>query len=519
MEEHLQKFVERVRRLTENDGAVQDAIASEYARIRQQNGSMKELHGLTTETGGMKENAKKNRYKDILPYDQTRVLLSPIPDYNSDYINANFVQGATQNKTYLATQGPLIHTLVDFWRMIWQYNVQVIVMACKEIEMGKKKCEVYWGSLAEPSTFGPFTVSTVEESCPNEEVIVRTLAVKYSDETRSLSQFQYTAWPDHGIPYVPDGILGMMKLANIRQASHSGPMLIHCSAGCGRTGVICAIDYVNDLLQKKKIGDDFSIMNIVLELRRQRPSAVQTKEQYEFVFHTVAQMFQKILNKPSQRHKTQTQNLLSVYSNVVPPKPALRSVSIGGSSSDPKTRNPPPLRPRSSHPPSSNKMNDTYAVVNKSRQPPTSPVVHHYDNLGVESQKNPNTALYSSVKPKTRAKETSPVYDRALPVNQRGSNASLEVDHSGYEVLPGEFRARNSQVKFFLTLYPPLAKGTSDSHSSTDDDYEYVSNPLKDSSSSNSSSYFSPGGLGFNCRIKKPKGPRDPPAEWNRPER
>ncbi|XP_036435359.1 tyrosine-protein phosphatase non-receptor type 18 [Colossoma macropomum] len=512
MEAYLLKFVERVRCLSEKDDG--DAIASEYARIRQQNGSMKELYGLTAETGGIKENVKKNRYKDILPYDQTRVILSPIlPDYSSDYINANFIKGATQNKTYIATQGPLSYTVVDFWRMIWQYKIQVIVMACKEIEMGKKKCEAYWGSLAEPSTFGPFTVSTVEESYPNEEVIVRTLTVKCGDETRSVSQLQYTAWPDHGIPYVPDGILGMMELANIRQANHTGPMLIHCSAGCGRTGVICAIDYINDLLHEKKIGDGFNIMDIVLELRRQRPSAVQTKEQYEFVFHTVAQIFEKALGEPSHPRQNQTKfaDSLSIYSNVVPPKPALRSASIGSSNPDPKTRKPPLLRPRSSHPPPSSKMNDTYAVVNKTRQPSAPRTGHHYDNLDLESQKSPNNALYSTVKPKNRAAGTLPVYDRALPVNQRGSMPSLEAEFSGYEPLPAEFRARNSQ------LQPPPTQGPSDGNGSSEDDYEYVTNPIRDSSSS--SSYCSPGGLGFKCRIKKPKGPRDPPAEWNRPER
>ncbi|XP_072537542.1 tyrosine-protein phosphatase non-receptor type 18 [Salminus brasiliensis] len=515
MEAHLLKFIERVRALSENDSDGESVIAAEYAKIRHQ----KDKYGLTTEIGGLKENVKKNRYKDILPYDQTRVYLSPTPpEYNSDYINASFIKGAADHKTYIATQGPLSSTVVDFWRMIWQYNIQVIVMACKEIEMGKKKCEVYWGSSAEPSTFGPFTVSTVEESCPNEEVIVRTLAVQYCDETRSVSQFQYTAWPDHGIPYMPDGILGMMELANIRQGYHTGPLLIHCSAGCGRTGVICAIDYINDLLHKKKIGEDFSIMDMVLELRRQRPSAVQTKEQYEFVFHTVAQMFEKVLGEPIHTPQKKTKGSPSLYANVVPPKPALRSVSISGSSFDPSTRKPPPLRPRSSHPPPSSRMNDTYAVVNKSRQPTASPTVHHYDNLDSESQKGPSNALYSIVKPKNRGAGAAPAYDRTVLANQRRTMVpQIEVEHSGYEPLPVDFRTRDSQ------LYPPPTQGTSDNNSSTDDDYEYVSNVTNLSNVSlpvrDTSSYCSPGGMGFNCRIKKPKGPRDPPAEWNRPER
>lgn len=207
----------------------------------------------------------------------------------------------------------------------------------------------------------------------------------------------------------------------------------------------------------------------------------------------------------------------SLYSNVVPPKPALRSVSISGSSSFDPTRKPPPLRPRTSHPPPSSKMNDTYAVVNKSRQPIAPPTVHHYDNLDSENQKSPNNALYTAVKPKIRPPGTPPVHHRTLPPSQRRSMVPSEVDHSGYEPLPVDFRPRDSQ------LYPPPTQGTSDSHSSTDDDYEYVSNVSSLSNASfpvrDTNSYCSPGGMGFNCRIKKPKGPRDPPAEWNRPER
>ncbi|XP_058245704.1 tyrosine-protein phosphatase non-receptor type 18 isoform X2 [Hemibagrus wyckioides] len=508
MEAYLLKFIERVR-AESRDG--ENGIASEYTSIKHQNGSLKQKYGLTTQAGGVKENSKKNRYKDILPYDQTRVVLSPTtPEYNSDYINANFIKGATGSTTYIATQGPLSNTTVDFWRMIWQYDIRVIVMACREFELGKKKCEVYWSPLGDSSTFGPFIVSTVEESPTNEEVIVRTLAVKHCDETRTMSHFQYTAWPDHGIPDVADGILGMMELVHVRQGCHPGPLLVHCSAGCGRTGVICAIDIVNDLLHKKKIGDDFSIMELVLKLRRQRPSAVQTKEQYEFVFHTVAQMFEKVLQESSQKRQSLIQHSQSHYANVLPPKPALRSFSIGCENQN--TRKPPALRPRSSHPHSSANMNDTYAVINKIKQPPTAPrlVTHHYDNENLTSQKASTSDIYSIVKPKNRAvantpASTVPVYARTWKPNHK---AAEDMDCDDYEPLPGEFLMRNSQ------LYPTLPQGAyRQSHS--DDDYEYVSNPIRETSSSQGS----PGGIGFKCRVKKPKGPRDPPSQWNRPER
>ncbi|XP_059360119.1 tyrosine-protein phosphatase non-receptor type 18-like isoform X2 [Carassius carassius] len=492
MEEHLLRFVERVRCLSDNDSSGDQLMSTEFNLIRQKSASLKEDYGLTTAVGEIKENAKKNRYRDILPYDQTRVCLAPTTsEYESDYINANFIKGAAKNRMYIATQGPLSSTVVDFWRMIWQHNVKVIIMACREIEMGKKKCEVYWELTTDASIFGPFTVSTVEESRPNEEVIVRTLAVKYCDETRNVSHFQYTAWPDHGIPDMPDGILGMMELARQKQGNQTDPVVIHCSAGCGRTGVICAVDYVNDLLLTEQIQEDFNIFDLVLELRRQRPSAVQTKEQYAFVFHTVAQMFQKALEMKNKNTETPA----SLYINAAPLKTSLKSGSLSSISVPPKTRNP-PLKSRLSHPLPQIRMNDTYAVVNKSKpQPPASRSipVHHYDNADLEKSKN--NAVYSTVRPKSRPvsvlpSPTSPGYDRSTIANQRGGLAPKKIDHEGYELLPAE------------------------SQSSTDDDYEYVSSVVKDSSSP-----FARSGLGFNCRIKKPKGPRDPPAEWSRPER
>ncbi|XP_050973426.1 tyrosine-protein phosphatase non-receptor type 18 isoform X2 [Labeo rohita] len=493
MEAHLLRFVERVRCLSDHDSGGDQLISTEFNLIRQTSASLKEDYGLTTATGEIKENVKKNRYRDILPYDQTRVCLAPTTsEYESDYINANFIKGAAKNKMYIATQGPLSSTVVDFWRMIWQHNVKVIIMACREFEMGKKKCEVYWVSTTDTSNFGPFTVSTAEESQPNEEVIVRTLVVKYCDETRKVSHFQYTAWPDHGIPDMADGILGMMELARQKQGNQTDPVVIHCSAGCGRTGVICAVDYVNDLLLTEQIREDFNILDLVLELRRQRPSAVQTKEQYAFVFHTVAQMFQKVLEMKNKNSETSA----SLYINAVPPRASQKSGTLGSISVPPKTRNQ-PLKSRLSHPLPQIRMNDTYAVINKSKQPPLSAphsiTVHHYDNADLE--KSNNNAVYSTVKPKTRPMSVLPSptslgYDRSTTANQRGGLAPKKMDNEGYELLPAE------------------------SQSSTDDDYEYVSSVVKDTSSP-----FAPGSLGFNCRIKKPKGPRDPPAEWSRAER
>ncbi|XP_023847640.2 tyrosine-protein phosphatase non-receptor type 18-like [Salvelinus sp. IW2-2015] len=483
--EHLSRFVGQ---MSLADDSRAGNISSEYINIRAQTSIVKKDFGLTTIAGALMENVKKNRYKDILPYDQTRVPLTLLTNENDfDYINASFIKGATKTKKYIATQGPLRHTLVDFWRMIWQYDVKVIIMACREIEMGKKKCERYWTTFKETIHFGPFIVSNFEESSPYEEVVFRTLTVRYHEETRKISQFQYTAWPDHDVPYTVYGILGMMDMARKDQGNNTSPVLIHCSAGCGRTGVICALDYVHDLLVTKQIKEDFSIMKIVVELRRQRPSAVQTKEQYQFVFSAVAYMFEKALRSAENNSQNLTKSNQPLYDGVASVKTFFRYSNV-------QYRAP---RPRQQ------KMNDVYAVVSKSKQLPppassTAPLAAlcHYDNEELGVPKFHAGALYSMVKPKSRClpakppPAVSPIYDTAGLANHSLAEASAGEDQSGYELV------------------------TAECYSSTEEDYEYVSNPIKCMTNS-----CTPGSMDFNCRIKKPKGPRDPPAEWSRVER
>ncbi|XP_015222912.2 tyrosine-protein phosphatase non-receptor type 18 [Lepisosteus oculatus] len=536
---HLAAFVEKTRAQQASGCGAEDRLAAEYSAIRTETVAMKLSLGLTTDMGALKGNLKKNRYKDILPYDQSLVPLTLLADQGApDYINASFIQGAAEHRSYIATQGPLLNTLGDFWRMIWQYRVKVIVMACREFEMGKKKCERYWPELNETSTFDPFLVSCLEESSPNKEVIVRTLNVQFQGDTHSVSQFQYTAWPDHGIPNSADSILGMMKMAHSKQGNDTAPILVHCSAGCGRTGVICTIDYIHDLLQTRRITADFSIKDIVLDMRRQRPAAVQTKEQYEFLHSTVAQMFEKTLESNSCNYKSQTEDRAPLYDNVDP----VTKVQKGSSpirNNGLQTPRKAPVKPQTSAPPKGQNMNDTYAVVNKRKplqprdpaaQPPSPsdglPMVHHYDNeplVSLRPKSAPANVLYSTVKPKPKARFVgspttlpTPLYDTAAPSSQRQAGgafllASPVSDPGSYD-FPGGVSESLRRDQKALSSY--TAKKNLESPASTDDDYEYVSSTRKEDTD-----YCTANGLGFNCRIKKPKGPRDPPAEWGRAER
>ncbi len=233
------------------------------------------------------------------------VLSAGVP--GSDYINANYVKGASGSNAYIAAQGPLPHTVNDFWRMVVETDVQVIVMACNETEAGKHKCERYWSQPEDAKEeggdqerqFGKFFVRTLKmrEICP--DFLVRTMRLRWTpdgdggskEEERMVCQFHYSAWPDHGIPTQVKPLLEMVRLIRDCQASETLPVLVHCSAGCGRTGTICAIDFIWGLLRTGKLTSDFNLFELVKDMRRQRIAMVQTVEQYILVHRAVRELF------------------------------------------------------------------------------------------------------------------------------------------------------------------------------------------------------------------------------------
>ncbi|XP_032078016.1 tyrosine-protein phosphatase non-receptor type 12 isoform X2 [Thamnophis elegans] len=297
-EEILRRFIQRVRAMKDAERHGEDNFAADFMRLRRLSTKYRTEKIYPTITGEKEENVKKNRYKDILPFDHSRVKLTlKTPTQDSDYINANFIKGVYGPKAYVATQGPLANTVIDFWRMIWEYNVAIIVMACREFEMGRKKCERYWPLYGEESiSFGPFHISCEAEQVRT-DYYIRTLLIEYQNESRRIYQFHYVNWPDHDVPSSFDSILDMISLMREYQEHEDVPICIHCSAGCGRTGAICAIDYTWNLLKAEKIPEEFNVFNLIQEMRTQRHSAVQTKEQYELVHRAIAQLFEKQLQK------------------------------------------------------------------------------------------------------------------------------------------------------------------------------------------------------------------------------
>ncbi|XP_031746899.1 tyrosine-protein phosphatase non-receptor type 18 [Xenopus tropicalis] len=465
---NLRGFLARVQSLKRR--GEEDALGLEFQEIRAQAGAFHKESDFTTEVGGSPENLKKNRYKDILPYDQTRVPVTFLSEEEgSDYINASFIKGTDPGRGYIATQGPLPHTIQDFWRMVWQYQVKVIVMACREVEHGKRKCERYWplDDATTPAQFGPFTISKLEKNRVNAEVIYRKLRVTFREESRDISHFQYVAWPDRGIPDSYSCFLEMIQLVPQYQRESRVPLCVHCSAGCGRTGVICMVEYIQSLLQRQRVPADFSIFNAVLQMRRQRPSAVQTQEQYEFLYHAVTEMFDKEL-QTSRCYENLKEDKSPLYDDATSVLSALRQ--LPPQRKKPPARLPigaeyPPLCAPEQRPGQMPAMsaNETYAVVQKKRPvaPETRPQTVQYDNVPTHVPTHvptpaPLDQLYSTVTHKgNRASsanaissnytlagapgpaETASVTYAQVPMPSRTGNRSVRSRTKALRVFPG----------------------------------------------------------------------------------
>ncbi|OQV14787.1 Tyrosine-protein phosphatase non-receptor type 11 [Hypsibius exemplaris] len=245
--------------------------------------------------GQRPENKLKNRFKNILPFDHTRVILKEsdpaIP--GSDYINANYVTSDEPDcpKRYIAIQGCLPNTLADFWRMMWQENSHVIVMITKEFERNKPKCARYWPELGQDLQYGHIRVTcTGETGFP--DFWLREFLVQHnqlSDPPRKIYQFHFQAWPDHGVPADPGCVLNFMHKINDQQESikGAGPIVVHCSAGIGRTGTFIVLDIIINQINKLGLDCEIDIHRTVLQVREQRSGTVQIEAQYKFIYMAV----------------------------------------------------------------------------------------------------------------------------------------------------------------------------------------------------------------------------------------
>ncbi|XP_042352632.1 receptor-type tyrosine-protein phosphatase eta isoform X3 [Plectropomus leopardus] len=264
------------------------------------------------------ENKPKNRYNNVLPYDSSRVKLSIVhgSPYD-DYINANYMPGYNSRKEFIAAQGPLPTTVNDFWRMIWEKNVQTLVMLTRCNEQGRVKCEQYWASGIKH--FENITVTTTSE-IPLEDWTIRDFTIKNvkTAETRSVRHFHFTAWPDHGVPQTTELLISFRHLVreHMDQYSRHSPTVVHCSAGVGRTGTFIAIDRLIFQIERENIVD---VYGIVHDLRMHRPLMVQTEDQYVFLNQCAMDI---IRSRTGTNVDLIYQNTaaLSIYENIEPKK-------------------------------------------------------------------------------------------------------------------------------------------------------------------------------------------------------
>ncbi|XP_076819208.1 receptor-type tyrosine-protein phosphatase alpha-like [Clavelina lepadiformis] len=235
------------------------------------------------------ENLSKNRFKNVIPYDKTRVKLTPIDDDpNSDYINANYIDSYDVPKKYIATQGPKANTISDFWRMVWQSECGVIVMLANVIENGKRKCEKYWPEPNQPINYNQIRVSLLSEAKYDDYVVRGFTLSKLEEETRQVVQLQYLTWPDHGVPALTTGIIRFNERARkcFKKSRLPGPIVVHCSAGVGRTGTFIAF---NVLMRELNYKASVNVYETVLSLRKQRIAMVQTARQYIFLHYLITE--------------------------------------------------------------------------------------------------------------------------------------------------------------------------------------------------------------------------------------
>ncbi|XP_029428450.1 receptor-type tyrosine-protein phosphatase V-like isoform X2 [Rhinatrema bivittatum] len=233
-------------------------------------------------------NSSKNRYPHVLPYDHSRVKLSQLgDDPSSDYINGNYIPGYTHPQEYIVTQGPLKKTIEDFWRMIWEQNVCNIVMLTVCMENGRVLCDHYWPSDSSPISYGQITVHLVDQAISNEWT-TRELKLWHDDakQGREVHQLHYTAWPDHGIPESTSSIIAFTEMVRerVQAAKGSGPTVINCSAGVGRSGTFIGLDRLLQQVKLEKVADVF---NAVYTMRVNRYLMLQTLGQYIFLHNCI----------------------------------------------------------------------------------------------------------------------------------------------------------------------------------------------------------------------------------------
>uniref|UniRef100_A0A0P4W2M0 protein-tyrosine-phosphatase n=1 Tax=Scylla olivacea TaxID=85551 RepID=A0A0P4W2M0_SCYOL len=281
-------------------------------------------------------NRNLNRYRDVLPYDRTRIVLT---DTNTDYINASLVKAECVNRSYVLAQGPLSHTTPHFWLMIWQQKIKGVIMLNKIIEKNQIKCHQYWPLGESEGGEDSIVFSTVGLKVDLLSVSRHThynystlrLTKTSSGENRLILHFHYTTWPDFGVPQSPEAFY---KFLNVVRASgvlepDVGPAVVHCSAGIGRSGTFCLVDTILMMLSKGLCGSgQGKVVDVLLDMRRQRMGLIQTHDQLRFSYQAIVYGAHKLVEVNGKDPCEESSSEEPSLADESPPQPPPRTDSL-----------------------------------------------------------------------------------------------------------------------------------------------------------------------------------------------
>ncbi|XP_061851396.1 tyrosine-protein phosphatase non-receptor type 3 isoform X5 [Colius striatus] len=251
--------------------------------------------GLSVTCAKVPQNMDKNRYKDVLPYDATRIILQGDEDYiNANYVNMEIPSVGIVNR-YIATQGPLPHTCAHFWQVVWDHKLSLIIMLTTLTERGRTKCHQYWPDPPDVMEYGSFRVRCQAEDCTIAYVVREMVITNVETEQHhTVTHLQYVAWPDHGVPDDSMDFLEFVTCMRPKRVENE-PVLVHCSAGIGRTGVLVTMETAMCLIERNQ---PVYPLDIVRKMRDQRAMMVQTSSQYKFVCEAILRVYKEGLVQP-----------------------------------------------------------------------------------------------------------------------------------------------------------------------------------------------------------------------------